>query len=54
MAPKKRKAAPRESMKQAYTLHLEKLHAWLKRQDNIGVLCISYNELVERPESQAE
>lgn len=49
-----RKAAPRESMKQAYTLHLEKLHAWLKLQANIAVLCVSYNDLIERPESQAQ
>lgn len=49
-----RKAAPRQSMKQAYTLHLERLHAWLKLQANMAVLCVSYNDLVERPESQAE
>jgi len=49
-----RKAAPRESMKQAYTLHLERLHDWLKLQANIAVLCVSYNDLVERPQSEAE
>jgi hypothetical protein len=47
-----RKAAPRESMKQAYTLHLEKLYAWLRRQGNFEVLWVSYNDLVEEPERQ--
>jgi hypothetical protein len=49
-----RKAAPREQMRRAYTLHLEQLHAWLRRQPNMEVLCVNYNDLVERPEGQAE
>jgi hypothetical protein len=49
-----RNAAPREGMKQAFTLHLEKLHVWLREQPNMEVLCVSYNDLIERPEEQAQ
>ena len=48
-----RSAAPREEMKRAFSLHLEKLHAWLGQQKNIEVLYVSYNELIEQPEQQA-
>jgi hypothetical protein len=49
-----RDAAPREAMKRSYALHLERLHAWLHQQQNLAVLRVSYNDLVERPEAQAE
>jgi hypothetical protein len=49
-----RAAAPREQMKRAYTLHLERLHAWLALQGNMAVLQVGYNDLVERPREQAE
>jgi hypothetical protein len=49
-----RSAAPREEMRRAYTLHLERLHAWLRQQPNMAILCVNYNDLVERPEEQAE
>jgi hypothetical protein len=49
-----RSAAPREQMKQSYTLHLQRLHEWLRRQENCEILCVSYNELVEQPQVQAE
>jgi Sulfotransferase domain len=49
-----RTAAPREQMKQAYALHLERLHEWLSLQGNLAVLRIRYNNLVERPREQAE
>src|SRR5437660_275710 len=42
-----RPAAPRDKMKQAYTLHLERLHEWLGQQPHLEILHISYNELVE-------
>jgi hypothetical protein len=48
-----RTAAPREAMKRAYALHLERLRQWLRQQENLEVLYVSYNELVERPEGQA-
>src|SRR5436309_14204442 len=32
-----RSAAPREEMKRAFAAHLEKLHAWLARQPNMGI-----------------
>ncbi len=48
-----RPAGQHEAMKQAYELHLEKLHAWLARQPNIGVLVVSYNDLLSRPEDEA-
>ena len=49
-----RKAAPREQMKHSFTLHLQKLHEWLPRQENCEILRVSYNELVEQPQVQAE
>jgi hypothetical protein len=49
-----RKVAPREEMKRAYTVHLTRLHEWFRQQRNLHVLCISYNDLLERPHGQAE
>jgi hypothetical protein len=49
-----RTAGPREEMKRAYRLHLERLHEWLARQGNMTVLRVSYNDFVERPREQAE
>jgi hypothetical protein len=49
-----RTAAPREKIRESYTLHLDRLHTWLSQQDNIKVLRVSYNELIERPELEAE
>jgi len=49
-----RSAAPQEQVKRAYQLHLERLHAWLRQQPHINVLCVSYNDLVERPREPAE
>jgi hypothetical protein len=48
-----RPAAPREAVKGAFTRHLEKLHAWLDRQEHIRVLRVNYRELVEHPEHMA-
>src|SRR5215468_814347 len=31
---------PREAMKRAFTMHLERLHEWLNRQPNMTVLCV--------------
>ncbi len=49
-----RTAAPREQMKRAYALHLERLHEWLSLQGNIKVFLVRYNDLVERPREQTE
>jgi hypothetical protein len=48
-----RPAADREEMRRFYTMHLERLHKWLRQQPNMQVLCVSFNDLVERPEGQA-
>jgi hypothetical protein len=48
-----RPAAPREAMKQAYLLHLERLHAWLRGQPHFRVLAVHYHSLVEEPRPQA-
>jgi hypothetical protein len=48
-----RKAAPRDEIKRAYTLHLDRLHAWLGQQPNMAIVCVSYNELLEHPETLA-
>jgi hypothetical protein len=49
-----RNGAPREEMKRAYTLHLERLHEWLPQQENMTIMRVSYNELIERPRENAE
>jgi hypothetical protein len=49
-----RTAAPREKIREAITLHLERLHNWLGRQPNMAVLCVSYNALLQRPREQAQ
>jgi hypothetical protein len=48
-----RPAAPREQLKRAFVLHLERLHDWLHKQPNIAVLRVRYGDLVERPEQEA-
>jgi Sulfotransferase domain len=47
-----RPAAPREQMRRAYVLHLERLHKWLSLQSNMEVLLVRYNDLVEHPREQ--
>ncbi len=47
------RAAPREQIKQAFTLHLDRLHSWLRQQGNMQVLCVRYNLVLDRPEEQA-
>jgi hypothetical protein len=49
-----RKASPREEIKPAFTLHLERLNDWLEKQRNIEVLRISYNALLQQPEEHAQ
>jgi hypothetical protein len=47
-------AAPRERMKEAFTLHLEKLFRWLDEQQNVTVLVINYNQLLDDSRRHAE
>jgi hypothetical protein len=49
-----RPGAPREEIRRAFTLHLQRLRDWLARQPNMDVLFISYNELLAQPAAQAE
>jgi hypothetical protein len=49
-----RPAAPREKMKRAYVLHLDRLHDWLRQQPNMRVLRVRYSDLIERPRREAE
>jgi hypothetical protein len=49
-----RKASPREEIKPAFALHLERLNQWLGQQRNIEILRISYNALLQHPEEQAQ
>jgi hypothetical protein len=46
--------APREKIRQAYTIHLQRLHEWLHRQGNLTVLPLPYKALVECPRQQGE
>jgi len=47
-------AAPREDIQQAYTLHLERLHDWLRQQGHMEVLRVRYLDLIKQPHAQAE
>jgi hypothetical protein len=47
------RAAPRTEMREAFTLHLGRLHEWLERQPNMKVLRISYNELIKGEDEPA-
>ncbi len=47
-------AAPGPEIMRLFTLHLEKLRRWLAEQRYIDILFVRYNDLVERPEEQAE
>jgi len=49
-----RTPAPREEIRRAFAIHLERLHEWLRRQGNITVLGVCYNDLMERPQEQGE
>jgi len=49
-----KKAAPREEIKKAYTLHVKKLRDWLAQQRHMEVLAVCYNELLQDPQKQAE
>jgi Sulfotransferase domain len=47
-------SAPRAAIERAFREHLRKVRGWLAGQANIEVLSVSYNNLVERPEEEAE
>ncbi len=47
-------SAPRAAIEHAFREHLGRVRAWLKGQPNIEVLFVSYNDLAQRPEEQAE
>ncbi len=49
-----RPAPPADQMKQAYLLHLERLHAWLRQQPHFALLRVNFRALVEQPRPQAE
>lgn len=48
-----RPAAPRDQIRKSFQLHLERLDQWLKQQQHMAVLRVSYNELLKSPEEQA-
>src|SRR5262249_24105183 len=52
LARLRRAAAPGEGRRAADALHLERLHEWLRKQGNMTVLRVSYNDLVERPREE--
>jgi hypothetical protein len=43
-----------DDMRRFFTLHLEKLHDWLRRQSHIAVLPVSYNNLLAQPMIEAQ
>jgi hypothetical protein len=49
-----RNAAPRDEIRRAYVLHLERLHEWLPRQPHLAALRVGYHDLVERPQQEGE
>jgi RNase adaptor protein for sRNA GlmZ degradation len=46
--------APRERIREAYLVHLERLHEWLGRQPNFSVCRIRYDALMSRALEMAE
>ena len=48
-----RPTAPRDEIKHAYTLHLQRLHDWVARRRNFEVLYVVYHDLIERPAGEA-
>jgi hypothetical protein len=50
----KKTSAPRAAIERAFREHLRKVREWLAAQVNIEVLVVSYNDLMERPEREAE
>jgi hypothetical protein len=48
-----RPAAPRETMKRNYAIHVERLFEWLPRKHNISVLRVCYGDLIAQPREQA-
>ncbi|RPI77377.1 MAG: sulfotransferase family protein, partial [Planctomycetaceae bacterium] len=49
-----RTPAPRDQIRKSFGTHLERLRAWLKQQPHMAVLYVSYNDLLENPQAQAE
>ena len=49
-----RDAAPRDKIKGACALHLKRLQRWLERQRHVELLHVSYNDLVQWPEREAQ
>jgi Sulfotransferase domain len=47
-------SAPRGAVAEAFRKHLRRVRAWLLEQPNFAVLFVSYNDLVERPDVEAE
>jgi hypothetical protein len=44
--------APREQIRVAFEIHLQRLHTWLPQQSCMRVLLVNYNQLLERPVEQ--
>jgi Sulfotransferase domain len=49
-----KQSAPRAVIDRAFREHLRRVRVWLAGQPNIEVLFVSYNDLLERPEGEAE
>ena len=47
-----RTPAPSDQMRRSFTIHLQKLFQWLPQQFSMQVLKISYNLLLENPQSE--
>jgi len=46
-------AAPRDKIREAFRVHLERLHHWIPLQNHLRVLLVSYNSLLEDPLREA-
>jgi hypothetical protein len=49
-----RTTAPRAQMQESFGIHLEHLNDWMKDRVDMTVLRISYRNLIEQPEQQAQ
>lgn len=48
------KAEDPEKLRRSFNLHLERVKSWLKEQEHISVLFVSYNRVLAAPETEVD
>ena len=49
-----RTTAPADQMRKSFTIHLDRLFAWLAQQRHLQVLQVNYNRLLSEPETEIQ